>query len=528
MKNNIAMVSNEILRPKEEVGCRIESGGYFGTVRYIGKLPDYPGIWYGIEWDDPTRGKHNGTVNGVQYFQTKHLTSGSFVRREKINFGRSLIEAIIVRYSGQESDLMKRIHEQQLISLQKSIKAPFIEFVGFEKVSTKQSNFEALGIVSVRLQNVSFIGEPNELGRLCPNIREIDISRNLFTSWADVLNICQQLPQLYWLNISENLLELPEEINDVYPNISVFICGNMNLTWTDIKRLSKIFPNINELRANNNYITDLTTEDKNNFNNLEILDLEENPIKDWDEVRKLKTIKSLQNLSLDGTGLESINFKTKEQTLDYFLNLSKLCISNNLISDWLSLSELNKLPNLEELKFINCPILKSENAETASAIVIAKIRSLKIYNGRIINHEDRRGSELDYMKKYGLEWLRVKNTPDQVKFLEEHNRYLELIKEYGELEAGELQIPDTTLKNALINLNLVYNEQTVIKKISPAMLVQKLKILVRRLFKLDDFPELVCITEEGRYEIPLDDDTKEISYFSVNDNDTIIVKPATN
>lgn len=70
MKNQIAMVSSENLNPEEAVGCRIESGGFFGTVRYIGSLPNHPGKWYGIEWDHPARGKHNGTVNGIQYFQT--------------------------------------------------------------------------------------------------------------------------------------------------------------------------------------------------------------------------------------------------------------------------------------------------------------------------------------------------------------------------------------------------------------------------------------------------------------------------
>lgn len=55
----------------EALGGRVDSGGYRGTVRYIGALPGYPGNWYGIEWDDPSRGKHNGSVNGVQYFTTK-------------------------------------------------------------------------------------------------------------------------------------------------------------------------------------------------------------------------------------------------------------------------------------------------------------------------------------------------------------------------------------------------------------------------------------------------------------------------
>lgn len=31
------------------------------------------GEWYGIEWDDDGRGKHNGTHGGIQYFQCRYV-----------------------------------------------------------------------------------------------------------------------------------------------------------------------------------------------------------------------------------------------------------------------------------------------------------------------------------------------------------------------------------------------------------------------------------------------------------------------
>lgn len=95
---------------------------------------------------------------------------------------------------------------------------------------------------------------------------------------------------------------------------------------------------------------------------------------------------------------------------------------------------------------------------------------------------------------------------------------------YGELEGAELKILDTTkLKNSLIALNLVHKGRVVGKKVSPFMLVQKLRILAQKLFKLDDLPELVCL-EDNRFEIPLDDETKELDYFCVKDNDRVFVK----
>lgn len=42
--------------------------------------------------------------------------------------------------------------------------------------------------------------------------------------------------------------------------------------------------------------------------------------------------------------------------------------------------------------------------------------------------EDRKGAEYDYIKKQGLEWLRIKDDDAQKReFLQRHPRYIELI-----------------------------------------------------------------------------------------------------
>lgn len=51
-----------------EVGRRVFCDGHYGTIRFIGEVPPTKGIWLGIDWDHPLRGKHDGTYNGVQYF----------------------------------------------------------------------------------------------------------------------------------------------------------------------------------------------------------------------------------------------------------------------------------------------------------------------------------------------------------------------------------------------------------------------------------------------------------------------------
>ena len=49
-------------------GARINYGGHHGTIRYIGEVINSSGTWLGIEWDDPQRGKHDGSKDGLRYF----------------------------------------------------------------------------------------------------------------------------------------------------------------------------------------------------------------------------------------------------------------------------------------------------------------------------------------------------------------------------------------------------------------------------------------------------------------------------
>lgn len=50
------------------LGQRLSTKGNRCTVRYVGEVQGKQGQWLGVEWDDPLRGKHSGTHEGVEYF----------------------------------------------------------------------------------------------------------------------------------------------------------------------------------------------------------------------------------------------------------------------------------------------------------------------------------------------------------------------------------------------------------------------------------------------------------------------------
>lgn len=59
------MICTQDLEAK--VGARISFNGSRGTIKYTGAVDNSNGVWLGVEWDDPQRGKHDGKG----YFQTE-------------------------------------------------------------------------------------------------------------------------------------------------------------------------------------------------------------------------------------------------------------------------------------------------------------------------------------------------------------------------------------------------------------------------------------------------------------------------
>lgn len=55
------------------VGARIKYSGFNGTIRYVGPVETANGTWLGVEWDDPRRGKHDGSKDGRRYFSCRYV-----------------------------------------------------------------------------------------------------------------------------------------------------------------------------------------------------------------------------------------------------------------------------------------------------------------------------------------------------------------------------------------------------------------------------------------------------------------------
>uniref|UniRef100_A0A8B9KV61 Tubulin-specific chaperone E n=1 Tax=Astyanax mexicanus TaxID=7994 RepID=A0A8B9KV61_ASTMX len=476
--------------PEDAVGRRVFCDGERGTVRYVGTVPPTTGLWLGVEWDNPDRGKHDGSHEGVCYFTCRHPTGGSFVRPKKVSFGVNFLTAVKLRY---ELCLDEALGEEVKISTKT------VKMVGFESIMEKQRMDNLTEIALVNCE-VSGPGPENEIKKNTPNAVSLDMSGNLLSSWEVIAAITEQLKELQCLCLRwvfTHLSIYPPTIPFIHPSIHPYI---------------HLFV-------------------------LEVLCLRETAIAPG------------QHLSIHQSFLLSFLFHGECLCLNIKHYIAECCSSilrSEFIylflflfcSQWAVISELEKLKSLVQLSCLRNPLMDLEkNRETTHQLLIACISQLKIHGLSQVLQEERRGAELDYCKKYGRAWLQAgghrdpeKNHPS-AEFLAEHPRYLTLIQKYGAPEEDELKEQKPfALKDQLLTVTFECPEDTdrkpIQKKLPSSMMVQKVKGLLYRLLKLPGTELHLSYTSskiEGK-EVEIHNDLKSLQFYSIEDGDRILVR----
>jgi len=307
------------------VGMLVQCDSDIGTIRYIGpvhELKDNTETWYGVEWKDPTRGKHDGSFKGTRYFATKYPTGGSFVRPAKVDFGIDIQLAVNAKYLQQEE--IENGNDQSVL------------YNNFN-VNDKEI---MISCVVLAYSRISTCHQVDLLKSTFPYMKELDIEGNLFSSWSQIFLILDQLKGLKLLNVSNNLLGLPEETSkfafdekNVYANIEHLILNRMDYSWPDVERVLRHFPNLVELKVCFNGIRRVDRVDADLMRKLRILDLEANRLDDWEDLKKFGGLKELETLYANNVGLSRICFSEVEHPMmsSLFPKLKVLSITDNKV-----------------------------------------------------------------------------------------------------------------------------------------------------------------------------------------------------
>ncbi|KAL6179242.1 hypothetical protein ACLB2K_050758 [Fragaria x ananassa] len=526
--------------PYFKLGQRVHSAGdprRIGTVRYLGPVEGYSGTWVGVDWDNRD-GKHDGSLNGVNYFQATSQTSASFVRPHNLSSGISFLQALELRYRGQTT----QEEEYEMYVLSASNKRVSVELVGKEKIQDKLSCFEELTSASTSYLGVSSPGDPCEIGAVVPNLKELDLTGNLISEWKDVGTICEQLPDLVALNLSCNLMS--DDIVGLPPlkSIRILVLNNVGINWTLVEVLKHSLPAIEELHLMANHISTIKPTSSSivqGFDYLRLLNLDDNCITDWNEILKLSQLPSLEQLHLNNNNLNNVFYpdagvmlellnghESHEKGYKAFQNLRCLLLGGNIIKDPSSIDALNSFPQLVDVRLSGNPVADPGQGGTPRFVLVARLGKVEMLNGSEITSRERKESEIRYvrlvMSKHG--------NIQEIKLL--HSRFAELKALHGIEDekplaggAGPQKMATGLLSVTLKCVGASMGEKpSLVKKLPGTTTVGKLKILCESFFKLKSMKLKLFLQEEGSpLPMLLDDEMENLTDLGIGNESTILV-----
>lgn len=518
------MESPEPALPEDAVGRRVSCGGERATVRYVGPVPPTKGVWLGVDWDNPERGKHDGVHEGVQYF-TCSPGAGSFVRPSKVSFGVDFLSALEQFYN---------IDVDEVLSEDISISSKKLEWDRL-----KERSFENLLSVLLNRSDVCGAGAEGVVRKTTPNVTWLDLSRTLIGRWDDVAAITEQMVALEGLQLSYNRLAPPPEpalLSPAFLRLTTLTLNGCALCWSQVLHCAPMWPQLEHLGLEENHICTITDPGPDLLQTLKSLSLAHNPL-DEASVLSLSSLPRLEQLNLSQTGLTSLHFTDSGpgpgEDTQMFASLKSLNLDNNNISEWRVVNELRRLQALEQFSCKGNPLKSSDgNHQTVHQILIAKLPRVSVLNRIKVQMDERRGAELDYIKLFGEAWLKAGGqsqlSPD---FITDHPRYQALIQKYGAPDEEELKKPQPfALKNQLLKICFVFpddpDRKQMEKKLPASMEVQKVKGLLHRVLKVPTTDLTLSYTSPKVVgtEYELDNDLKSLQFYSIEDGDTVLVR----
>ncbi|VDL91177.1 unnamed protein product [Schistocephalus solidus] len=472
----------------------------------------------------------------------------------------------------------------------------------------------------------SLLSKWTELARICrqlPTLRMLNVSGNhmrLPPTANDNIESLLDSDRRLQFDVDTNPSQAEDLCSTSFTTLHHLAAVRMsNMSWAVLKRIMSWMPSIKEICVAYNPpsisfssiklgdFPSVETPDGQSiaetFSGLETLDLTSTELTDFDRVLEVVgSAPHLTSLLLNGNKIRTLRLPTTSPPMLRALN--QIGLRDNLLEDWESVNELARLPVLTTLILRQNPILlncnpnaaarrfigsfcldklkKSINycivassflmnlipsffscSETARQEIIARLPKLKSLNFLEVAADERRGAELDYLKRYSKTWKEAQDSVDtKAMFAKQHPTFLQICEKYGPPDASDGKVsvlpyfcpllwPSCnaskflryqpvikSLKEGLLRVHLLCEppapnshgvEHVIERKVPARITINHLRTLVRRVFQLPpqariDLISLGCRPESSDVEVPLEADTRELGFYGVADGDKLLAR----
>lgn len=425
-----------------KVGDRLSYDGAVCTVRYIGEVGSTSGSWLGVEWDDPARGKHDGSHKGVRYFscRSKSPNAASFVRPTRpAEKPQSFVTAVNDKYASE-------LAQTAVIKFSNKV----AEEVGFDKIQRKQAQLAELRVVIVDSSRISSAHSEGDkpISQVCPKIVELDLSRNLFRKVGKVVDICTELPALRSLRLNGNRFqeilndEVLERSQDSLKEIKDLALEETFMSWEEICHVGTKFQTLSTLSVCANQLSILPETSLSTLaSTIVSLNLEFNNFTTIADIASLSGLKALRNLHLKGNHISVITQDPSHIQPVFSTSLKYVDLSYNKVSSWAFVDALpHCFPGLTSLRFSHNPIYDNPDpefstqsksiTEDAYMFTVGRLANLKTLNFGTISNSDRQDAEMFYLARIGKHLAAV-SEEQEAEVIKQHKRFAELCELYA-------------------------------------------------------------------------------------------------
>ncbi|KAG9318646.1 hypothetical protein JVU11DRAFT_739 [Chiua virens] len=210
-----------------------------------------------------------------------------------------------------------------------------VEAVNLDKIRRNLGNLCRLREVSLDRELVATGDAKGDILATCPNIRGLDLSASLLSTWATIADIATELSRLERLALNRNrFLPLEHELSTLaFSHLRELQLNSTLISWAEFWDVARFMTNLQSAELGHNELKFLGAQPSSAVPKLWSLNFEGNFLYDWIQTAgALRNITTLQRLILSGNGID--NIPPLISTPSPLQGIKDFALSRNALAQW--------------------------------------------------------------------------------------------------------------------------------------------------------------------------------------------------